>query len=84
MTPYNGLANRRLQPLGHLSGDLVNVCQLKSKRKRLSQRLALESQLSRRAFLLLSSTRHWTTGVLFIYKDRLVDYRREETWVPAS
>ena len=22
VSPYNGLANRRLQPLGHLSGDL--------------------------------------------------------------
>jgi hypothetical protein len=25
LTPYNGLANRRLQPLGHLSGDRMKV-----------------------------------------------------------
>ena len=24
VSPYNGLANRRLQPLGHLSGDLFH------------------------------------------------------------
>ena len=23
VSPYNGLANRRLQPLGHLSGDVL-------------------------------------------------------------
>jgi hypothetical protein len=25
LTPYNGLANRRLQPLGHLSGESVRL-----------------------------------------------------------